>query len=265
VIDCSSADFSGAISTGVVFTEKGIVYATTKNPTTSNTKLVDLSSGNTITASAYTLSPSTKYYYRAYIIKSGIVEYGGEGSFSTVACTGNPVDNNFYLNLTADGNQINSRQMKAGQITNECMMSWSGGNTVINLVTNSYIFTCIGFSLLNTVGTYQFNSDSDGEILLNSNPPGISYMLGSNLNFTRALDSDGDCVETQQAYGTTTINITKVTPYRIPDSVFVPDNLREGFIVEGNLSGTIYQYYESCTNSRAVPVSGTFRLISWNI
>jgi formylglycine-generating enzyme required for sulfatase activity len=64
-------------------TERGVVYATTQNPTTSNTK-VTMGTGtgsfsNTVTG----LTANTTYYVRAYAINSQGTAYGSEVSFKT--------------------------------------------------------------------------------------------------------------------------------------------------------------------------------------
>ncbi len=64
-------------------TERGVVYATTQNPTTANTKVASGSGTGSYTCKLNGLQPNTKYYVRAYAINSKGTAYGEEISFTT--------------------------------------------------------------------------------------------------------------------------------------------------------------------------------------
>jgi len=76
--------------TGTII-EKGIVYSTTANPTTSDTKIVDASGGTTFSANLTGLSPATQYYVRAYAINGSGTIYGNTVTFATPAPDPNSV------------------------------------------------------------------------------------------------------------------------------------------------------------------------------
>ena len=64
-------------------TERGVVYATTQNPTTANTKVASGNGTGSFVCNLSGLQPNTKYYVRAYAINSKGTAYGEEVSFTT--------------------------------------------------------------------------------------------------------------------------------------------------------------------------------------
>ena len=94
-ITSNSATFSGSVSNanGNQIIEKGFVYSTSSNPTTSATR-INIGSGvgsyDTITGLGYPyphlLDTNTTYYVRAYAInENNIAAYGNEVSFTTLS------------------------------------------------------------------------------------------------------------------------------------------------------------------------------------
>ena len=65
-------------------TERGVVYATTQNPTTANTKVASGNGTGSFVCNLSGLQPNTKYYVRAYAINSKGTAYGEEISFTTL-------------------------------------------------------------------------------------------------------------------------------------------------------------------------------------
>ena len=64
-------------------TERGVVYATTQNPTTANTKVASGSGTGSYTCNLSGLQPNTTYYVRAYAINSKGTAYGTQVTFTT--------------------------------------------------------------------------------------------------------------------------------------------------------------------------------------
>ncbi len=64
-------------------TEKGVVYSTTQNPTTSNTKVSSGRGTGAFTVNVSSLSANTNYYVRAYAINSQGTAYGSQVNFTT--------------------------------------------------------------------------------------------------------------------------------------------------------------------------------------
>ena len=84
-ITYTSASVGGDITSdgNSAVTERGVVYSTSSNPTTSNTKKVSGSGTGTYSVELSGLSEGTKYYVRAYAINSKGTAYGEEVSFTT--------------------------------------------------------------------------------------------------------------------------------------------------------------------------------------
>jgi hypothetical protein len=87
-ITTTSAETGGDITSdgGLAITERGIVYSTSKNPTTANTKIIDAETGTgTFTTTLSGLNPTTLYYIRAYAINSAGTVYGNILRLNTLA------------------------------------------------------------------------------------------------------------------------------------------------------------------------------------
>ena len=84
-ITTSTATLGGNISSdgGNVITERGVVYGTSINPTTSNTKIQSGSGIGIYSVSVTGLNQGTTYYVRAYAINSSGTSYGGNELFIT--------------------------------------------------------------------------------------------------------------------------------------------------------------------------------------
>jgi formylglycine-generating enzyme required for sulfatase activity len=84
-ISKTSAILSGKISdagNGTI-SERGIVYSSSRNPTTSNSKVRSGSGTGSFTANITGLEDNTTYYVRAYAINEAGTAYGDEQSFKT--------------------------------------------------------------------------------------------------------------------------------------------------------------------------------------
>ena len=73
-------------------TERGVVYATTQNPTTSNTKVVIGNGSGSFSNTIPGLTANTTYYVRAYAINSQGIAYGDEITFITLKLSGTFTD-----------------------------------------------------------------------------------------------------------------------------------------------------------------------------
>lgn len=93
-ISSTSATSGGDISFdgGSVITERGIVFGTTVNPTTANTKIIDASAGTgSYSSTLIGLSPATTYHVRAYYINATDTVYGNNVTFTTPGPDSNSV------------------------------------------------------------------------------------------------------------------------------------------------------------------------------
>lgn len=86
----NSATVGGNVTNdgGAEVTERGIVYATTQNPTTADSKVSNGSGLGEFTYNLTDLQDGTTYYIRAYAINEKGTAYGEEVSFTTKALSG---------------------------------------------------------------------------------------------------------------------------------------------------------------------------------
>ncbi len=68
---------------GASVTERGVVYSTSANQTTANSKRISGSGTGSFTCNLYDLQPNTTYYVRAYAKNDVGIAYGDEVSFTT--------------------------------------------------------------------------------------------------------------------------------------------------------------------------------------
>ena len=85
VISCTSAIVGGNVSNdgGANVTERGVVYSTSKEPTTSNNKVKNGSGTGSFSCNLSNLQDGVTYYVRAYAINLKGTTYGEQLSFST--------------------------------------------------------------------------------------------------------------------------------------------------------------------------------------
>ena len=88
-ISYTSATIDGTVTDdgGAAVSECGVVYSTTPNPTTSNSKVVGGSGKGSFTCYLFNLQKVTTYYVRAYAVNQKGTAYGEEKSFTTKAIT----------------------------------------------------------------------------------------------------------------------------------------------------------------------------------
>ncbi|WP_205603713.1 MBG domain-containing protein, partial [Cyclobacterium sp. SYSU L10401] len=86
-ITATGVTFNGEVTNdgGATVTERGFVYATSSNPTTSDTKIQDGNGTGAFEEAITGLTAETTYYVRAYAINSEGTSYGDEVSFTTDA------------------------------------------------------------------------------------------------------------------------------------------------------------------------------------
>jgi len=91
-VTATSATLGGDVNSdgGSTVTERGVVYSTSINPTTSDTK-TQVGSGTGVYSQSVTgLSPGTTYHFRAYAINSLGTSYGSDQLFTTITITHAP-------------------------------------------------------------------------------------------------------------------------------------------------------------------------------
>jgi uncharacterized protein (TIGR02145 family) len=98
---------------GATITERGIVYGTSTNPTTSNTKITSGSGTGSFSVNITSLTPNTTYFIRSYAINSAGTGYGNNITFQTTVPAVPSLTTREILNIT------NSTATGGGSITND--------------------------------------------------------------------------------------------------------------------------------------------------
>lgn len=92
-IACTTASTGGNVTAALtdpcIISERGVVYATTANPTTANSKVTASGTTGVYTSSLSGLANGTTYYVRAYVTTSSGTVYGNDISFTTLAAPTN--------------------------------------------------------------------------------------------------------------------------------------------------------------------------------
>ncbi|NDV17028.1 T9SS type B sorting domain-containing protein [Muricauda sp. TY007] len=167
-ITATGATFSGNVTDdgGATVTERGFVYSTNPNPTTSDTK-IQVGSGTGSFSDAVTgLSAETTYYVRAYAINIEGTSYGSDESFTTSAALCAPTigvttfdgTNN---NVAPYGTLPRSGVVDCWEFTSNGTGSGSINHNGANSPSNVNLFT-------QTASTISIKSDDGSEFDLNS-------------------------------------------------------------------------------------------------
>ena len=98
---------------GATITERGIVYGTSTNPTTSNTKVTSGSGTGSFSVNVSNLTANTTYYIRSYAINTAGTGYGNNITFQTTVPTVPSLTTRELLNIT------NTTATGGGSITND--------------------------------------------------------------------------------------------------------------------------------------------------
>ncbi|UAY53035.1 fibronectin type III domain-containing protein [Ferruginibacter albus] len=92
---------------GASVTAKGVVYATTANPTTANSKTSNGTGTGSYTSAISGLTANQTYYVRAYAINSAGTAYGDQQSFTTMAAEPTTKSSVSFGTLTSSGIVVN--------------------------------------------------------------------------------------------------------------------------------------------------------------
>ncbi len=228
---------------GATVTERGVVYATTSNPTTANSKVTSGSGTGSYSVNLTGLAASTTYYAKAYAINSAGTAYGSQITFITKA---NPSS----LNLPVTEN-FNTSTLPSGWTTQNTGTSiterWNVNNTA-NAGGSAYEMRCAYQQVspgttrlispaINTVGvsqvTFSFKHQFD------------DYGAGATLRIQTSNDKSSWTNTTwsvASASNTTstaaTVNVTVTANLNSASTYFA-------FVVDGNLYQFDYWYVDN--------------------
>ena len=104
---------------GASITERGLVYGTSANPTTSNTKVIAGTGTGTFTATLSPLASQQTYYVRAYAINTYGTSYGNQVQFNAASAnTISDIEGNVYPYVNVCGKQWMATNLKVTKYKN---------------------------------------------------------------------------------------------------------------------------------------------------
>ncbi|MGM8363812.1 MBG domain-containing protein, partial [Flavobacterium sp. ARAG 55.4] len=223
-ITSTGATFNGNVTAdgGATVTERGFVYATTTNPTTSNTKVQDGTGTGAFTKAIAGLTASTIYYVRAYAVNSVGTSYGNEVNFTTsgTAVNNTPVINGLPATLTFTEDQQEA-EMNLSSVTISDADAGSADLTV-TLTATSGTFDFAGGTGITSSGNLTSTISITGSLTNINNylnqPSNTWYIPATNVNGKNAASitfkvSDNGNTGTggdKTAEGIISINITPI-------------------------------------------------------
>ena len=102
---------------GMTITERGVVYGTSQNPTTANSKVTSGSGTGSFACLLTNLQEGTTYYVRAYAVNEKGTSYGEQKSFTTKVYTLPTVTTSSATNLTSTSATIGGNVTSDGAVT----------------------------------------------------------------------------------------------------------------------------------------------------
>jgi MBG domain (YGX type)/SprB repeat/Putative Ig domain len=166
---------------GGTVTERGIVWATTVNPTTSNTKATNGSGTGSFSGTISSLPAGTLVHFRAYAINSAGTSYGSDLTFTTNAALSATTGN---TNISCNGGSNGTASVTASGGVTPYTYSWSpsGGTGAIatGLVAGAYTCTITDSELTQITKNFTITQ-----------PSAISTASGSQTNVSCNGGSNG--------------------------------------------------------------------------
>ena len=153
-ISYTSATVGGNVTSdgGTTVTERGIVYSTTQNPTTSSSTKVTSGTGTgSFACNMSNLQDGTTYYVRAYAINKKGTSYGEQKSFTTKAyglpiVTTSSATNISYTSATVGGNVTSdggTTVTERGIVYSTTQNPTTSSSTKVTSGTGTGSFTCL--------------------------------------------------------------------------------------------------------------------------
>ena len=177
--------------------ERGVVYATTQNPTISNTKIASGSGTGAYSVNATNLTTNSIYYVRAYATNSHSTAYGNEVNFSTIPSGVTPV-----AAFTASSTSINlgqTIQFTDQSTGNPTSWSWDFGDGGTSTIQNpSYTYTKSGSYNVSLAVNNSTGSNSISKTNFITVTDIIGILFNPNLTYGTVTDIDGNKYKTIQ-------------------------------------------------------------------
>jgi len=244
----TTATSGGTVSSdgGATITERGICWATSQNPTTSNSKQTASGTTGSFSANLSGLTASTTYYVRAYATNSQGTSYASQVSFTTAASISLPA-----VSTTSPG-QVTYNSYWLG-----CYVSADGGATVTE---RGYVMNTSGSPTTSSYTHKGYNGSGTGycDIYVSSLAPNTTYYVRGY-----AINSAGTAYGSQLSFTTGSAPVTPTVYTDSPASSIGPTSatVSGGVSSDGGASvterGICYNTSGSPTTSNSVVTSGT--------
>ncbi|WP_159434575.1 MBG domain-containing protein, partial [Flavobacterium flevense] len=272
-ITATGATFSSNVTAdgGASVTERGFVYGTAANPTTSNTKVQDGTGTGTFSETINGLTAGTTYYVRTYAINSVGTSYGNEVSFTTSgeAVNDAPLISGLPTTLTFTEDQQEAELNLTGISFSD---TDAGSNEItVTLNASSGIFNLAAGTGVTLSGQLTANPNFTGTLSdLNTYfniPSNIWYVPTANANGTNAatitltVNDNGNTGTggAKSTEGTININITAVNDAPSATALAINGTPNVGQILTGiytyndvendTESGSTFKWYRSDDNA----------------
>ena len=135
-ISKTSATVGGNVTSdgGMSVAERGVVYSTSSNPTTSNSKVTSGSGMGSFTCSLTNLQEGTTYYVRAYAVNEKGTAYGEQKSFTTSSVALPTVTTSSATNISKTSATVGGKVTSDGgaSVTERGVVYSTVSNPVIN-------------------------------------------------------------------------------------------------------------------------------------
>ncbi len=192
-ITSTSATVGGNVTSdgGTSVTERGIVYSTSQNPTTSNSKKTSGSGTGSFSVGLTGLTEGTTYYVRAYAINSKGTSYGEQVSFTTTSYSLPTVTTISASNVTTTTATVGGNVTSDGgaTVTERGVVYSTVSNPVINNIYHTTITSGSGTGSFSVALTGLTEGTTYYVRAYAINSMGTSY--GSQINFTTNTSSSG--------------------------------------------------------------------------
>jgi hypothetical protein len=183
---------------GATVIESGICYATTTNPTITNTTIVTVTPIGSFASNIASLAPNTLYYVRAYAKNSVGIAYGNEVTFTTLApaaTLATIVTNDIIINSNTSATFSGSVTSNGGApiTTTSLVISWN--NEVTGTATQSVSGTTFTKTdcIPGTIYTVKFQATNSAGIA-----NGINKTAITGGNHVGQQTGGGTCIWTDQ-------------------------------------------------------------------
>jgi|GEM_PF-1340245 len=244
----TTATSGGNVSSdgGATITERGICWATSQNPTTSNAKATASGTTGSFSANLSGLTASTTYYVRAYATNSQGTSYASQVSFTTAASISLPT-----VSTTTPG-QVTYNSYWVG-----CYVSADGGATVTE---RGYVMNTSGSPTTSSYTRKGYNGSGTGYCDIY-----VSGLAANTTYYVRgyAINSAGTAYGSQLSFTTGSAPVTPTVSTNSPATNIGPSGATVGGSVsaDGGASvterGVCYNTSGSPTTSNSKVTSGT--------